>query len=59
MSAVLDRLVKRNPLLAHGTRTHSTGIALPTELPAAPARRRTPRDVDAPRVHLGHAGRRA
>jgi hypothetical protein len=56
MSALLDVLVKNNPLLAHGPRTHSTGVQLTQPTPA-PVRRRRPADVDAPRVHLGHAGR--
>jgi hypothetical protein len=59
MNTVLDRLVRRNPLLAHGPRTHSTGIALPAERPTASTRRHVRWDVDAPRVHLGHAGRAA
>lgn len=57
MSAFVDRLVAGNPLLAHGPRTHASGIRL-QEPTAAPRRRRSARwDVDAPRVHLGHAGR--
>jgi hypothetical protein len=63
MTALLDRLVRRNPLLAHGPRTHSTGLVLPAERPAPAVRRRSRGhvrwDVDAPRVHLGHAGRAA
>ena len=55
MTTVLDRLIQSNPLLAHGVRTHSTGVALPAQ-PAAP-KRRARWDVDAPKVHLGHAGR--
>jgi hypothetical protein len=55
MTNVLDRLIQSNPLLAHGVRTHSTGVALPTAA-TAPSRRAR-RDVDAPKVHLGHAGR--
>ncbi|WP_158589950.1 hypothetical protein [Amnibacterium setariae] len=55
MSAVLDVLITRNPLLAHGPRTHANGVALPTERRSAPRRPR--RDVDAPRVHLGPQGR--
>jgi hypothetical protein len=57
MSTVLDRLVQRNPLLGFGPRAHHTGIVLPGEAPAPTRARRRPRDVDAPRVHLGHAGR--
>jgi hypothetical protein len=57
MSAILDRLLSRNPLLAHGPRTHATGVPLPSAAPA-PTRRRTARwDVDAPRVHLGREHR--
>jgi len=55
MTNVLDRLIQSNPLLAHGVRTHSTGVALPAQT-AAP-KRRARWDVDAPKVHLGHAGR--
>ena len=55
MTNVLDRLIQSNPLLAHGVRTHGTGVALPTQ--ATTAKRRTRWDVDAPKVHLGHAGR--
>lgn len=51
MSAI-DRLIAGNPLLAHGPRTHASGIGL--QQAAAPAPRRRVRwDVDAPRVHLG------
>jgi hypothetical protein len=50
MSTVLDLIVKRNPLLAHGPRTHGTGIQLAAP---APAPRRRAADVDAPRIHLG------
>jgi hypothetical protein len=57
MSAVLDLMIRRNPLLAHGPRTHSTGIQL-AERAAAPRAPRRPMDVDAPRIHLGPAGRR-
>ena len=56
MTAVLDLLVRSNPLLAHGPRTHGTGIAMALPVPAA-RRPRARRDVDAPRIHLGHAGR--
>lgn len=60
MSAVLDRLVKRNPLLGHGPRAHRTGIVLIEDAPTATARRRRrPLDVDAPRVHLGREHRPA
>lgn len=53
MSALMDRLIAGNPLLAHGTRTHASGIRLHETAPA-PRRRRAARwDVDAPRVHLG------
>ena len=51
MSALVDLLVTRNPLLAHGTRTHASGIELPVS--ATPRRRGARWDVDAPRVHLG------
>lgn len=52
MTAVLDRLLQRNPLLGHGPRTHASGIALPTEVP--PPKRRVRRPApDAPRLHLG------
>lgn len=54
MTNVLDRLIQSNPLLAHGPRTHGTGVALPAQ--TAP-KRRARWDVDAPKVHLGHAGR--
>ena len=57
MSALVDVFVKRNPLLAHGPRTHATGVQLPAAVPTAIRRTRRPMDVDAPRVHLGHAGR--
>jgi hypothetical protein len=57
---VLDRLVQRNPLLAHGPRAHRTGIALPGDVAAeSHRRRRRPMDVDAPRVHLGPEHRSA
>ena len=46
MSAVLDALITRNPLLAHGPRTHATGVPLLQEQRAP--RRRARRDVDAP-----------
>jgi hypothetical protein len=55
---ILDLFVTHNPLLAHGPRTHSTGIVLEPSAPA-PRRPRARWDVDAPRVHLGHAGRSA
>ena len=55
MTNVLDRLIQSNPLLAHGVRTHSTGIVLPA--PTTEPVRRARWDVDAPKVHLGHAGR--
>ena len=56
LTAAIDLLVARNPLLAHGPRTHGTGIVLqPIDQPVR--RPRTRRDVDAPRIHLGHAGR--
>ena len=55
MSTVLDLIVKRNPLLAHGPRTHGTGIALAVPAPTAPRRRAA--DVDAPRIHLGREHR--
>lgn len=57
MSAVLDRLVHRNPLLGFGPRPHRTGIALVEDAPTATRRR--PADVDAPRVHLGPEHRSA
>lgn len=59
MSGLVDALIARNPLLGHGVRTHATGIALATDITTAPRRRRRPLDVDAPKVHLGHAGRAA
>jgi hypothetical protein len=59
MSAVLDRLVARNPLLGYGPRPHRTGIALTENAPTAVRRRRRPADVDAPRVHLGPEHRSA
>ena len=58
MSALIDRLVKRNPLLGYGPRAHRTGIALIEDAPTA-RRRRRPLDVDAPRVHLGREHRSA
>jgi hypothetical protein len=61
MSAVLERLAvlwTDNPLVAHGPRTHGTGIELTAPVRSVRPRRR-PLDVDAPQVHLGHAGRRA
>ena len=57
MSALVDMLLKQNPLLAHGPRTHGTGIALPTDAPVRARRPHARWDVDAPRVHLGHVGR--
>jgi hypothetical protein len=58
MSTLTDIFIKQNPLLAHGPRTHRTGITVPAA--SAPTRRPRARwDVDAPRVHLGHAGRAA
>jgi hypothetical protein len=58
MSAIVDLLVTRNPLLAHGPRTHASGIALPTEAAVRKPRRAHVRwDVDAPRVHIGREHR--
>jgi hypothetical protein len=56
MSRLLQALVAENPLLAHGPRTHATGVEL-TRPAARTSRRRWSAPVDAPRVHLGHAGR--
>jgi hypothetical protein len=56
MSAIIDRLIAGNPLLAHGPRTHASGIRLP-EPTTVPSRRRARWDVDTPRVHLGRDGR--
>ena len=57
MSALIDVFVKRNPLLAHGPRTHATGVEMTGAAPISVRRPRARWDVDAPRVHLGHAGR--
>jgi hypothetical protein len=57
MSRLLDTFVTDNPLLAHGPRTHATGVQLPQTAARPARRRRVWAPVDAPRVHLGHAGR--
>lgn len=62
MSRLLSRFATAtatNPLLAHGPRTHRTGVELPASASAPVRSRRRPLDVDAPKVHLGHAGRAA
>lgn len=61
VSALIDTLIARNPLLGHGPRTHANGIAVASDpRPSATKQaRRRPLDVDAPKIHLGHAGRAA
>jgi hypothetical protein len=59
MSTIIDVLITRNPLLAHGPRTHASGIQLASDATARPRRRIVRRDVDAPRVHLGAEHRAA
>jgi hypothetical protein len=56
---LVDLLIRQNPLLAHGPRTHGTGIALPTDAPVRTRRTAARWDVDAPRVHLGREHRSA
>lgn len=55
MSAVVDLFVTRNPLLAHGPRSHRTGIALPSDRIAPGSTRSRGASPDAPRLHLGRA----
>ena len=53
MSTIIDVLITRNPLLAHGPRTHASGIQVSSDVPVRTHRRAGRWDVDAPRVHLG------
>ncbi|MBW4042647.1 MAG: hypothetical protein HIU86_11070 [Acidobacteria bacterium] len=59
MSTIIDVLITRNPLLAHGPRTHASGIQLTKDAPTRARRRPVRRDIDAPRIHLGREHRAA